>query len=392
MSMMWTAIGGIGSAVIGGGLSYLGSRNQNKTTGTQNYGNSYGGQWGQQGMQNWGLNSWTPNAGLNDSYLNLFGQINGLSNTPMQYYPGQGYVDASKETRQGVNLLTGTLGDYKKGAAALRASAGQMQPFLQQQAQNYKFLSTAADVANNPYVQGQIAANERSVNENLQRSLLPQLQSGSVGVNNLGSSRLGLAQGQAIGDTSKGLANTNAAYLSNAYQQGLGAQQAALGMTGQLMQNTMLPGQAYAGAAGLMGQGANNMLQAGSINEGYEQKKLDDAMARWNFAQQEPWMRANNLSSLLGGLQYTGEGRTNNSGYGTSYGGSYGGQNQSQMEPNPNYMSPYQAILGGASAGYGLYNQFSPYFQGAGGGSYGGYPNSWWGGPNKSNPGANWWD
>lgn len=397
MSMAWI---GVGSAVVGGGLNYMASREANRGQGGQGYqygyGGNYGSNTGQTGSASWGLNTWTPHAGLDGAYRNLNGLISNLSNTPSQFYPGQTYAGMSGQTGQGLGLLESTMGDYQSGAAAMRNAAGQMQPYLDQQWKNYNFLSNAADVANNPYVQGQIAANERSTMDTLQRQMLPQLQSGSVGVNNLGSSRLGLAQGQALGDASKGLANTNAAYLSQAYQQGLNAQQAALGMTGNLMNNTMLPGQAYGAAGSMLGQGAANMLQAGSIREGFDQKKIDDARARWEFSQNEPWQRANNLSSLLNGLQYTGESRSSQSGYGTSSNQSWGNNYTQTPYQNQNYMNPYQAALGGASLGYGVYDQWRR-GQASGGGSGGsggsGSYNPWWGG--GANAGSdyrnNWW-
>ena len=61
------------------------------------------------------------------------------------------------------------------------------------------------------------------------------------GVNRLGSSRHGMMQGKAIGDTMAGLANTNASTMLNAYGQGLGAQQGALGQTGQMLGNLQAP-------------------------------------------------------------------------------------------------------------------------------------------------------
>jgi hypothetical protein len=126
---------------------------------------------------------------------------------------------------------------------------------------NYNFLSSAADVANNPYVQNMAKSNEQQVNQNLQRNLLPGLQNAGVGGGGLGSSRLGLAQGQALGDTSKSLANTNAQMMLGAYSQGLGAQQQALSSLGSLQQGLLLPGQ---------------------VSESYNQGRLN---APWQFMQ-----------------------------------------------------------------------------------------------------------
>lgn len=126
---------------------------------------------------------------------------------------------------------------------------------------NFNFLSNAADVANNPQVQAMAKANEQQVNQNLQRNMLPALQNAGVGGGGLGSSRLGLAQGQALGDTSRNLANTNAQMMLGAYGQGLGAQQQALGSLGSLQQSLLMPGQ---------------------FREGYEQARIN---APWQYMQ-----------------------------------------------------------------------------------------------------------
>jgi len=233
--------------------------------------------------------SFAPYSGVQDIYDYFASGLTNLSQQEVPYYPGQAYVSPSEATQYGVS--------------GLYDAANNQNSALKTATQNYNFLSTAADVANNPYVQGQIKANERSVLDTLYENALPRLQSGAVGVNNLGSSRLGLAQGQAIGDTSKELANTNAAYLSNAYGQGLSAQQYALGNTGAL-------NEAYK-------QPAETMLQAGQTVEGYQQKALDDSIARYNYQYEEPWNRMSNVSNYLTGL-FKDLGTQYSSGTGTS--------------------------------------------------------------------------
>jgi len=146
-------------------------------------------------------------------------------------------------------------------SAETSAALGSMGALGQTAMNNFNFLSSAADVANNPHVQGMMQANQQQVNQNLQRNLLPALQNAGVGGGGLGSSRLGLAQGQALGDTSRSLANMNAQMMLGAYGQGLGAQQHALGSLGGLQQSLMMPGQA---------------------RESYEQARLN---APWQFMQ-----------------------------------------------------------------------------------------------------------
>ena len=206
----------------------------------------------------------------------------------------------------------GALGpQYVKPSAETEAALASMKGLGQTAIKNYDFLSTAADVANNPYVQGMQKSNEQQVNQNLQRNLLPGLQNAGVGGGGLGSSRLGLAQGQAVGDTSKNLANTNAQMMLGAYGQGLGAQQQALSSLGGLQQGLLMPGQ---------------------VREGYEQAKLN---APWQFMQNMG--AATQYLSPLG--SQTGRSETGPA-------GSYGGQGG----------TPY-----GGQGGYNPYSSYYPY-------------------------------
>lgn len=282
----------IAGTLVGAGLGYLNSKDSSNSK----YNSTYSG--GSSNTQQ----TYIPNDATLGSYGWLAGTLENLMQTPSQYYPGQGYVGPSEYTKEGV--------ENQRNA-------------LNTMTQNYNMLSTAADVANNPYVQGQLRANESSVLENLYRNAMPTLQSGAVGVNNLGSSRLGLAQGQAIGDTMTGLARTNANTMNTAYQAGLGAQQSALNYTDQLLQNYLEPGKTV---------------------ESYQQKALDDAIARWNYQYTEPWERLTNATNLMGSTAYQNMGTT----YGGSGSYSYG------STPNSSYQSPYASILGGALTGYGF--------------------------------------
>jgi hypothetical protein len=160
--------------------------------------------------------------------------------------------------------------------------------------------------------------------DTLKNQMLPQLQSGAQQVNALGSSRLGLAQGQAMGDASKALANQNATTMLNAYGQGLGAQTSALGQTGNMLSNLLAPGQTV---------------------EQYQQRALDDSMKRWEFAQNEPWQRMGNVGSLLDYLKPLGIQTGNMVGM--------------ESTPNEGYRSPWQSLLGGASTGYSIWDTFN---------------------------------
>ena len=252
--------------------------------------------------------------------------------------------------------MAGTAGGYNQAGNMMQGAAMSgygalpgMMGVNQQALNNYGMLSNAADVANNPYVQGQLAANQRSALGGL-AAAMPAVNQGAQGVNQLGSSRHGMMQGKAIGDTMAGLANTNASTMLNAYGQGLGAQQTALGQTGQMLGNLQAPtnwmgqlGQMYGQGAQMQGQGANALAQGGSMLgqagqtvEGYQQKALDDAKARYQFQFQEPWMRMQNLNQMTNAY----------SPYGVQYGTGQGGSEASQGSQIASGVGTAAAIAG----------------------------------------------
>lgn len=272
----------------------------------------------------------TPNAAMNPllGYGAALGQS--LMDKPVGYFPGQGYVGPSDLTQQGVDLaaqagnaMAGTAGGWNQAGNMMQGAAMSgygaipgMQNVNQTALNNYGALSNAADVANNPWVQNQLAANTRTAMGALGQAM-PMVNRGAQSVNAMGSSRHGLMQGKAIGDTMGALANTNASTMLNAYNQGLGAQQSALNQTGSMLGNLGMPtqfmgqlGQMYGQGAQMQGQGANALAQGGSMLgqagqtvEGYQQKALDDAMARYQFQFQEPWQRLQNINQITNAYQ-----------------------------------------------------------------------------------------
>jgi hypothetical protein len=355
---------------------------------------------------------------------------------------GQGIADAYSGAAQGMDQAAGAMGQsspYYQQAAQFGANAapqwgqagaayGQQHPMYQQAAGmglgaiggqrgilgtsggNYNFLSNAADVANNPYVQQQLGANKDAVMTALKEEMLPAANQGAAQVNALGGSRHGLAQGTAMGKAADALAQANAQTMLGAYGQGLGAQQHALSNTGAMLQNQLAPAQAASWAAGqqglgaqalqnraLMGQqqmnqygaagnwatrgaqsladaarlrgegagylgrgqnalaGSARMLNEGALQalgygdriQGFHQQVINDRMARHAHQFSEPWQRMQNVQGILPAFQP----------YATTQG--YGGN--MTTAPNPKYMNPIQAGIGGAGLGLGLYNMYNQY-------------------------------
>jgi hypothetical protein len=335
----------------------------------------------------------------------LYGYVGGIGNqmgnTPMPYFPGMGYVGPSGPTQSGINAGMDLSQHGLLGAQSLYGQAGASMPWMGAAAQgyggaaglsplvaaqqgglaggamgNYGFLSSAADAANNPYVQQMLDANASGVQKLLDANLA-QRGGAASRAGMLGSSADALMRGQAVGDAAGELSRTNASTLLNAYGQGLGAQQTALGQTGAMQQALAAPmgtlglgasylGQAgnavqqgvsnlaqnYGGAFNLGNQSVNNMLGYGGVVEGYQDQALRDAMARFGYQYEEPWMRMNNIGGAMGLLAPLGT--TNSSGATTG----------ATSGTNPNYQSPFgamaQGAIGGGLFGYGMGTPASP--------------------------------
>jgi hypothetical protein len=151
--------------------------------------------------------------------------------------------------------------------------------------------------------------------------------------------------------------NTVQQGLSNLAQNYLGAGQMSQQALSDLAQNYLGAGQMsqqgvndltqnYNSAFNLGDQSVNNMLGYGQTVEGYQQQALQDAMARYGYQYEEPWMRANNIQGVLGALAPLGVQKTSGATTGASSG------------TNPNYQSPFGALahgaIGGGFMGYGL--------------------------------------
>jgi hypothetical protein len=76
----------------------------------------------------------------------------------------------------------------------------------------------------NPYVANQAQALQAQSNQNLQQNVLPGIGQGAQAAGMYGSSRQGIAQGQAIGNAQTGLNSSIANLYSNAYAQDQQAQ------------------------------------------------------------------------------------------------------------------------------------------------------------------------
>lgn len=387
----------------------------------------------------------------NDAAMPLYGYAAGnaqqLLQTNRPYYPGQTYVSPSEATQNGINMGLASQNWYNSaaqaygGAPAYFNQAAQMAPqqagYYQQAAgyapqiaeqfgaagdmyarqaqglmgavgdqrqqlglinQNYGFLSNAADVANNPYLQAQLRQNADIAGTTLREQFLPAIQSGAQSVNALGSDRQGLAQGVAVGKAADSMNQANTQAMLAAYGQGLGAQGQAMAYGGQQLGNQLAPANtigaagnaltsragstsgamgaydaagnlignaagayntagmnknAAGNAFGLAGQagttGANNFLGYGQAIEGYQNAALQDQMARFYYPYDQAWANQQNAYNSMHQFDNIGQ----------QYGAS--SQNNTGQAPNPYYQSPLTGAVGGAQLGAGLYDLYKQY-------------------------------
>lgn len=130
----------------------------------------------------------------------------------------------------------------------------------------------------NPYVQNQAQALQNQSNQNLQQNVLPGIGQGAQAAGMYGSSRQGIAQGQAIGNAQTGLDSAIAGLYTNAYGQDLNAQ----------LQRDQIASQ---GSIAAMNNATNmfglkNSYDLGLRNSDYQFANLDANIANSNFGNQ----------------------------------------------------------------------------------------------------------
>ena len=247
---MWGAIisaaGGIASGLLGGG-------NDKQTQTTSN----------------------APWAGVSDYLQRNLSNAQYMENRPKYYFPYQTYAERSPLTQASQQALLG----YATNIAPSLSMSG---------ISGLGSLLNSVDVARNPYVNNMIAAQGQGITDQLTRQWLPAIRSGASLAGSYGGSRQGLAEGLAMGEASKAFANAAAQTQLGAYGQGLDAQARALQLMPSISQLGMLP--------------AMTLGQVGGAEEAYRQQVIDDSMARWNYATEEPYQRIGWAGGLYSGI------------------------------------------------------------------------------------------
>lgn len=233
-------------------------------------------------------------------------------------YPGQMYVSPSEQTLTALQQQ--------------EALATQPSPFLQQSGQSYLGamgnlgqIGSGGFLMGSPYRQQMIESATRPLMQQFEQSTLPALQSAFSRAGRYGSGAQARAIGQAqeattraIGDISGQLAAADYARERQLQQQALGQEVAAAQLAPQFFGAQFLPSQ--------------QLANVGAAQEQIQAQPLQEAMTRYQYAQQLPYQQ---LQTFLSGV------------YGTPMAAS---QYAPTPQAQPNRLG---SALGGAALGYG---------------------------------------
>ena len=218
-----------------------------------------------------------------------------------QYYPGQTYVGPSQQTQAAL------------AAAQQRATMGNpLVPAAQQAAQQ---TIQGGFLGGNPFFEGAFKGATQGAQTAYQDATQLALSNASR-AGRYGSGAMGTALDRAGGVFANALTNTAGQLAFQNYDTERGRQQAMIG--------------AAPGLAGADYSDINQLLQTGQAAEGYQEAAMADAVNRFNFAQQAPYMK---LQSYLSG----------------AYGAPSGMQ-----QTTPVYRNQLGNVLGGALTGAAL--------------------------------------
>lgn len=235
-----------------------------------------------------------------------------------QYYPGQTYIAPSQQTQAAL------------AAAQQRAVTGNpLVPAAQQAAQQ---TIQGGFLGGNPFFEGAFKGATAGAQTAYQDATQAALSNASR-AGRYGSGSMGTALDRAGGTFANALTNTAGTLAYQNYADERGRQQAMIGVAPQLAQADYTD--------------INQLLQTGQAGEGYQDLAMQDAINRFNFAQQAPYMK---LQSYLSG----------------AYGAPMG---TSGSVTSPSYSGSKAAgALGGAATGAAIGSSFGPYGAAIGGG------------------------
>lgn len=240
-----------------------------------------------------------PWGGVQPFLSSLYSKTNDLGDSILPFYPSQTYADMDQLQTQGQQGML----DWSQGP--LSEGIGGYQGTLQ------GYMNAPLNITNDPAVQAMLASNQQSATDWLTQKALPSITTGSVAAGQLGGSRQGIAQGQAIGDATKALTSANAQTLMGAYDTAakLGGASAAL----------------YPGALQMGAMPYQTMMDVGGQRQAVNQQAINEAMQRYYYPEQSAWDALGKQASIYSGAQPFGSSSSSQSGSGSTAAGALGG-------------------------------------------------------------------
>jgi hypothetical protein len=214
-----------------------------------------------------------PYIGQQPYLLDLYSQAQNQFNTPLQFFPGQTYANPTDTQLAAENLQAAT------ALGGQTAAMGNLLPALGFQ------LAGPANLSNNPYLADATQAAIRPLYSGAQ-GLLQQARRDATGTGNLGGTRQAILEQGVIGDYLQRAGDITSGMYSDAYGQALEAQTRALATAPQSLASLQIP--------------AQQLAQVGAAQQAREQQRINDARARFEFAQMEPSNRLTRYSNIAG--------------------------------------------------------------------------------------------
>jgi len=206
---------------------------------------------------------------LNDTFI----RAEQLANKPIEYYPGSTVTPFSNQTE---SALQATEDRARNGSPIQDAGRQQMYNTI-----NGDFLNS------NPYLDAMYNRAARPVSENFRDAVAPGIQGGAAKAGRYGSGLYQDMQSKAQDNLGRTLGEMGTDIYGRAYESERGR-----------MNDAIMAAPQYAQAD------YNDIAQlanVGSQREGLANQYLQDAIQRWNFAQNEPASRLGNYASMIQG-------------------------------------------------------------------------------------------
>jgi len=175
-------------------------------------------------------------------------------------------------------------------------------------------IDNAGRYSQNPFMDAMIEATGRDAQRTFSEETMRGIDQNAALSGNMNSTRAGIAAGVAQRGLTDKMADVSATMRGNAWSQGLqmsqGDQQALLAglqAKGGLSSDQLKTG-LYGLAQGqeMMGQNLDQRVLASSMLQGFDQAKIDNDLAKFEYKQSKPWANLGNFYNIVGDKSWGG--------------------------------------------------------------------------------------